>query len=111
MPRSSFVHAIQALLAALFVAFCSWYTSCGGPLDAQEIDRYARIMSERGQSPERITMLRAFLEDDSGDDFVMVNLIELREPPEQVPGVAPGDTAQQVLGKYMEHMWPELLHH
>lgn len=109
MPRSSLVRATQAALAAIFVAFCAWYTNCGGPLDEAEIAHYAKLMAERGRTPAEIAQLRRFLEADTGDDFVMVNLIDLREPPTQVPGVEPGETAQQVLGRYMEHMWPQLL--
>jgi hypothetical protein len=93
----------------IFVAFCSWYTSCGGPLTADEIEHYVGIMRERGGDPEGLALMRAFLEADTGDDFVMVNLIELREPPTRVAGVGPDETAQDVLGRYMEHMWPELL--
>jgi hypothetical protein len=109
MPRSSLVRATQVLLALLYVAFFAWYTSWGGPLEPAEIGHYAERMRERGRSPEEIAQLLAFLEADTGDDFVMVNLIEMREPPTRVPGVGPDETAQQVLDRYMAFMWPELL--
>jgi hypothetical protein len=103
------VRGTQALLLLLFVAFTAWYTSWGGPLTPEEIERYLGIMRERGRTSEEIAPLRAFLESDTGDDFVMVNLIHLREPPERIEGVGPDETAEDVLGRYMEHMWPELL--
>ena len=39
----------------------------------------------------------------------MLNVIELREPPLVVDGVAPGSSASEVLGEYMEYMTPALL--
>ena len=96
-------------------------TPLGGPLTASEIDHYVAAMSA-GQpaDPEGTAealrgadVLRRFLEADTGGDFVMINAIELREPPlldgRRLDGVEPGDRAQDVLGKYMEYMWPALL--
>lgn len=96
------------ILAVLYLAFTSWYTSCGGPLMPEEIEGYVTLLQERGASLEEIAPLRAFLESDTGDDFVMVNAIELRNPPLQVEGVEPGETAEEVLSKYMAYMFPAL---
>ncbi len=95
---------VWSILAVVYIAFFSWYTSFGGPLSSEEIERYVAIMEERGRSPEEIAPLRAFLESDTGDDFVMVNVIEMREPPQRIEGVSPSDSAQDVLDKYMEYM-------
>lgn len=105
MSRPSIV---WTALLLIYGAFASWYTSCSGPLTEDEIAHYTGLMQQRGRSPEDIAMLRAFLENDTGDDFVVVNAIELREPPTQVEGVLPGETASQVLDKYMEYMYPAL---
>ena len=59
-------------------------------------------------APEDIAKMREFMESDTGDDFVMVNLIEMNDPPPKMEGV-PGDaTAQDLMDRYMEHMYPEL---
>lgn len=96
-------------LIALYVAFFLWYTSLRGPLDAAEVDRYVGLFAQSGADAAGQERIRRFLETDTGDDFVMVNVIELREPPSQVEGVLPGETASQVMGRYMEYMWPALL--
>jgi hypothetical protein len=100
---------VWLVLAILYAAFFYWYTSLGGPLTPEEIDHYVGMMESRDQPPERVAMLRRFLEEDTGDDFVMVNVIELREPPAPVEGVPAGSTAQQMMDRYMEYMWPALL--
>jgi len=109
MPRSTTVRAFQGVLAVLYLAFFSWYTSCGGPLSSEEIDGYVAAMKERGRSPEEIALITDFLESDTGDDFAMVNVIEMREPPTPIDGVEPGASAGEVLDRYMEYMWPALL--
>lgn len=98
-----------ATLVVIWLVFFAWYTSFEGPLSDAEIAHYAETLKERGVSPEGLAVMREFLEGDTGDDFVMVNAIELREPPTQVEGVEPGETASQVMDRYMAYMWPALL--
>jgi hypothetical protein len=66
-------------------------------------------MSERGVDPERFSVIKKFLESDTGDDFVMVNIIDMHETPLQVEGVEPGETSEEVMAKYMQYMMPALL--
>jgi len=102
---------IWLVLVGLYATFFGWYTSFEGPLSADEIAHYmARIESrEPPPSPERVAMLREFMEQDTGDDFVMVNVIDMYETPLQIEGVQPGESSDEVLAKYMEYMLPELL--
>ena len=53
--------------------------------------------------------MRKFLEEDTGDDFVMFNVIDMYDTPLQIEGVEPGETSEEVAAKYMDYMWPELL--
>ena len=97
------------ILGVLYLSFTSWYTSCGGPLSDEEVEHYMALMVERGRAPERLEILRKFLESDTGDDFVMLNVIDMHEKPLQVEGVLPGETSQDVMDKYMEYMLPALI--
>jgi hypothetical protein len=101
---------IWAILAGIYAVFFSWYTSFGGPLTDEEIASYmTRIESrEPPLPPERIALLRKFLEEDTGDDFVMINVIDMYETPLQVEGVEPGESSGDVLAKYMAYMTPAL---
>jgi hypothetical protein len=38
----------------------------------------------------------------------MINVIDLHEVPMQIEGVEPGESSQEVLGKYMAYMYPAL---
>ena len=102
---------IWLVVIGLYAAFFSWYTSFGGPLSDEEITRYVALAesSEPAPSPEQVAKFRKFMEEDTGDDFVMVNVIDMYETPLQVEGVEPGETSDEVLAKYMDYMLPELL--
>ena len=92
------------LLTAIYVAIFFWYTNFHGPLTRDEADAYVAQIRERGAAPERLAALTRFLYDDDGDDFVMVNLIDMRKH-DSAEG---GETPSQLLDRYMEYMWPSL---
>ena len=96
------------ICGVLYVLFFSWYTSFGGPLTDEEIERYIGLLSERGGSSEQIAQIRKFMEEDTGDDFVMLNVIDMYDVPQQIPGVEPGESSGEVLNKYMAYMYPAL---
>ncbi len=98
------------LLAVIYASFFSWYTSFGGPLTTEEIDRYMALFSESNSDagPEAMARIRGFMEGDTGDDFVMLNVIDMYETPLQVEGVSPEDSSDEVLSKYMAYMYPAL---
>jgi len=97
------------LVVAAYVAFFAWYRGSAEPLTADEIDDYMARFEEGDRDSERLAEMRKFLEADDGGDFIMVNAVELHEKPVQTGAVRPGETSEQVLGRYMEFMWPALL--
>ena len=92
---------------ALWALFTFWYTNTGGPLKQEEIDHYLELMAQQNDADP--AQLRAFLEQDSGNQFIMVNIIDLNENPPPVPGAAPGEDAKSLMARYMEYMFPALL--
>jgi hypothetical protein len=102
-PRNAWLGLLIAWLA-----FFSWYTSFEGPLTEEGIAAVLARAEATDAAPEDIAKMRQFLESDTGDDFVMVNLIESNDPPPRMEGVPPDATAQDLMDRYMEHMVPEL---
>ena len=102
---------IWVMLIVAYGFFFGWYTSFGGPLTKVEIEQYMSAFSQRESriSPERLAEMRRWMEEDTGDDFVMFNVIHMRDTPLQIEGVEPGETSDDVNAKYMEFMWPQLL--
>jgi hypothetical protein len=103
--RRRFVWGVPACLYALF---CFWYTDCGGPLRSDEIQAYVAAFERQGATPERLAMIRRFMETDSGRQFLMVNALDMAKDPPDVEGAAPGESAEQLMNRYMEHMYKEL---
>jgi hypothetical protein len=89
-------------LAVLYGAFTAWYTSWSGPLSPEEVDAYVARLAEKGAKGDRLALWRHFLATDTGDDFAMLNAIDLRDTPLPVEGVPPGEGAQRMLDRYIE---------
>ena len=65
-----------ALLLGIYGVFVYWYTSFQGPLSEAEIETYLAALREAGGNDERLALWRAFMESDTGDDFVVRNFLQ-----------------------------------
>ncbi len=93
----------------LYAAFVFWYTDFGGPLSDAEVDQFVATLTERGGDPDTIAYLETFFRNDSGRQFLMINALDMNDNPPDVAGARPGETADQLMGRYMEHMFREML--
>ena len=107
------------ILGAVYIGFFFWYTDMGGKLSQEEIQIFIKKHEQNiindGVSPDseefqlRIDLLKKFMEEDNGKQFIMVNNIEMNKNPGDVVGANPGESADQLMSRYMEYMWPNLL--
>ena len=107
------------ILGAVYIGFFFWYTDMGRKLSQEEIQIFIKKHEQNiindGVSPDseefqlRIDFLKKFMEEDNGKQFIMVNNIEMNKNPEDVAGANSGESADQLMSRYMEHMWPNLL--
>ena len=95
--------------ALLYVLFFAWYTDFGGPLSDDEVDHYVAAMENNGRPTELVAFMKAFARQDTGRQFLMVNNIDMNENPPNVEGAEPGESAADLMGRYMAHMIPALL--
>lgn len=93
----------------LYALFFFWYTDLKGPLSNAEVEAFLTTMTANGSDPEVIAYIEKFAREDSGKQFLMVNNIDYNEHPPEVAGAEPGASAEQLMGRYMEHMIPALL--
>ena len=88
-----------AVIFLIYLCFFSWYTSFGGPLTEEEIEHYLSLFESREGDPAQRQLLRDFMESDTGDDFVMINIMEMYDTPLQIEGVEPGETTDEVFAE------------
>ena len=95
--------------ASIYALFVFWYTDFSGPISDAEVNQFVTTLSERGTAPETIANLERFFRNDSGRQFLMVNNIEINQQPVIIEGATSAKSADQLMDKYMTHMFPELL--
>ena len=103
-------------LGVIYGLFFTWYTDLGGKLSDDEIQSYiSQLQNNTKQdnlSNERAERLLAnmtkFMEEDTGKQFLMVNIIDMSENPTFNDGTSSDQSADELMNKYMEHMYPEL---
>lgn len=100
---------IWLIPTVLYAAFVVWYTDFGGPLSESEISEVVATMKSNGSDAQMIAFIETFARQDTGRQFLMVNNIDYTETPGNVPGAEPGESAEQLMGRYMAHMIPALL--
>ena len=81
---------------ALYVLFRLWYDNWRGPLTKAEIDAFFAQVQGRYSGGNDPAVLRRFLEEDDGKEFVMLNLVKIEEGM-----VAHPETGEQVSGYSM----------
>ena len=108
------------ILIFIYCTFFVWYTDLGGKLDSEEIATYLVKMqdnreavgfsspAEKEKAKEQGAIIEEFMREDSGRQFFVVNNIDMSENPQDVEGAQPGEDADQLMGRYMEHMYAEL---
>ncbi len=97
------------IAVAIWLGFFFWYTDLGGPLTKEEIDQDRAKLILNGADDTRLAMVTRFMEADTGDDFVMINGLDMKEVPPELPATGPGAPAEDLLDHYMAFMFPELL--
>ena len=100
-------------IVVIYAGFFFWYTDIGGKLDGEEIEFFLEKIEENASANSvdliQISFIKRFMEEDTGRQFLMVNNIDMDEDPEDVEGAQPGESAESLLDRYMEHMYPQLL--
>ena len=102
-------------LLVIYSSFFIWYTDLGGKLTDDEIEYYANkfesnaLKDGRVLEPRTKELLQKFMEEDSGKQFIMINVIDMSENPTFPDGTVSEESPDVLMNEYMEHMYGELL--
>lgn len=105
---------IWLLLGIIYSSFFLWYTNLNGSLDDNEIKFFLEKLKQNAEEigdsldQDRYARIKVFMEEDDGKQFFMINNVDLDEDPEIIEGIQEGDSAEIILGKYTDHVFPEI---
>ena len=104
-------------LLVIYAGFFLWYTDIGGKLDKEEIEFFLEKLEENASANSadprsynsQKNLIKRFMEEDTGRQFLMVNNVDMNDDPGDVEGAEPGESAESLMNRYMEHMYSQLL--
>ena len=102
-------------LFIVYGLFFTWYTDFGGKLSNDEIKSYYSkfesnaLKDDRVLEPRTMKLLQKFMQEDSGKQFMMVNVIDMSENPTFPDGTVSEESSDDLMNEYMEHMYGEIL--
>ena len=104
--------AIWGAAALVYLGFRGWYDNWRGPIRPEEIDHYLAIGDQTSMDEVNdMALIRRFLEEDDGKEFVMLNLVKLHPKPVPHPKTGELTRAPQLLRGYIGDFMPTLLRH
>lgn len=66
--------------AVIYALFWSWYVGFGGKTSPELIDAALAAAAKENLDEQRLQNLRQFFENDDGKQFVMVNVLHIKQP-------------------------------
>jgi len=101
--------SIWLTASALYLAFLYWYINWSGPIAAEEIDSYIEKFSKgSGAAHTDADVVRRFMEEDDGKEFVMQNFVTLHSGKMSHPVTGEQVNPQDVLAGYFKPFAKEL---
>jgi hypothetical protein len=92
---------IWILVLILYALFSLWYFNWSGPITASEIESYmAAFHNAEGNKHTDAQIFRTFIEQDDGDEFVMLNLVQLHDGDVVHPVSGGPVKPSQLIGEY-----------
>ena len=101
--------SIWLTASALYLAFLYWYINWSGPIAAEEMGSYIEKFSKgSGAAHTDADVVRRFMEEDDGKEFVMQNFVTLHSGKMSHPVTGEQVNPQDVLAGYFKPFAKEL---
>lgn len=94
--------SIWAIALLIYLVFRLWYDGLRKPLTAAEVEEYTRLFEERAGADDEVDLavMRKFLEEDDGKEFIMMNLLQYNPSPMKHPDTGLDAQAESILQEY-----------
>lgn len=87
----------------VYLFFLAWHGNFSGPLSEAEIERYLAKIESLDLDKES-AQIKELLQNYEGGPIMMVNAIELHESPLEINGKKTGESSEEVLRHYSNHV-------
>mgnify|MGYP006268609823 CR=1 FL=1 len=103
---------VWPVAAVLYGCFLLYYNNWRGRLTRDEIDAFMATAEGQGEGElNDLAVVRKFLEEDDGREFVMVNLVKVPDGVVEDPDTGKPTTAENMMRAYSKAFMPRLLKH
>jgi len=103
---------VWLVAAVLYLGFRLFYDNVRGKLTQSEIDSMLALAESQGAGDlNDLTIVRKFLEDDDGREFVMVNLVRVPDTMVTDPDTGAQVSAGDMMKAYSKAFMPRLIKH
>lgn len=98
--------------ALLYLGFRLWYDGLRRPLSAEEVNELSAVIDKRAaaglatQDPE---VVKQFMREDDGKEFIMLNLVRLKGSPQEDPVSGEPANAPKLLQAYFKPFMRQML--
>jgi hypothetical protein len=93
--------SIWAMALLMYLLFRLWYDGLRKPLTAKEVEKYVQLFEQRADSDSvDVAVMRKFLEEDDGKEFIMMNLLQYNPSPMKHPDTGQDAQADAILQEY-----------
>ena len=103
MTNKQIVVIVTIIYSILFI----WYTNFGGPMSDEEVDQAIIGLKANGMTGQNLETWESFMRTDTGNQFIMLNNIDMNPNPPKMPKTPKGASAEALMAVYMEHMYAE----
>lgn len=101
---------ICALLS--YLAFRFWYDGIRRPLSPEEVEHFVGVLKKRaseGLDQQDLAVIQQFMEEDDGQEFIMVNLVQFNSSPVIHPSTGREVEAAALLQEYFKPLMKTFL--
>jgi len=89
-------------VAVVYVLFLAWYYNWSGPIKNDEIEEgLQKLFDSSGAKHTDLDVIRKFLMNDDGKEFIMQNFVKLQKGPVTNPVTGESSHASALLSKYV----------
>jgi hypothetical protein len=96
------------IFSTIYVIFFVWYTNFNKPLTELEVENYIESLKQSSNNEESINVIKKFLSDDDGKQFIMVNLLGYSKNPPLLEKTKGAKNGKELVDYYTSFMFKEM---